>query len=257
MPTGIRKPGQFCWVNMLSRQPAAEREFFGKLFGWTYAEVPGMGHRMKVGGREIGAIFDVAGPNNPSGMLPHIRGLVKVDNADATCEHASSLGGHAKPVIDLGDQGRIATCIDPNGAHIVIWETNKSPGTDVDSTQHGAPSWFETLTTEVDLARKFYCGLFGWTTEIQWIPGLEYTTFKLGAEYVAGMMKIRPDMADGTLTPHWGVYFTVNDADATARDALALGAELCVPLRDIPRTGRFCGITSPQGVTFYVIKYTS
>ena len=51
-------------------------------------------------------------------------------------------------------------------------------------------------------------------------------------------------------------YFTVNNADETARDAVDLGAGLCVALRDIPGIGRFCGITSPQGVTFYVIKYT-
>ena len=42
----------------------------------------------------------------------------------------------------------------------------------------------------------------------------------------------------------------------TAREAVALGATLCVPVMDIPDVGRFCGITSPQGVTFYVIKYT-
>jgi predicted enzyme related to lactoylglutathione lyase len=48
----------------------------------------------------------------------------------------------------------------------------------------------------------------------------------------------------------------VKDADETAREAVKLGATLCVPLRDVPGVGRFCGITSPQGVTFYVITYT-
>ena len=49
----------------------------------------------------------------------------------------------------------------------------------------------------------------------------------------------------------------MNDADATAQEAVELGATLCVPAQDIPGVGRFCGITSPQGVTFYVIKYAS
>ena len=68
------------------------------------------------------------------------------------------------------------------------------------------------------------------------------------------MMQITPEM--GTMRPHWGTYFTVTDADETAREAVELGAKLCMPVQDIPGVGRFCGITSPQGVTFYVIEYT-
>jgi len=60
----------------------------------------------------------------------------------------------------------------------------------------------------------------------------------------------------GNARPHWATYFTVKDADETARQAVELGAKLCVPPMDIPTVGRFCGITSPQGVTFYAITYT-
>ncbi len=126
-------------------------------------------------------------------------------------------------------------------------------GTDVDSALHGAPCWFETLTTDVDRATGFYAGLFGWTPEVMPMPGYEYTTFKLDDAYVAGLMQIAPEM--GTMQPHWGTYFTVKDVDETAREAVELGARLCVPVRDLPGVGRFCGITSPQGVTFYAIKY--
>jgi predicted enzyme related to lactoylglutathione lyase len=87
------------------------------------------------------------------------------------------------------------------------------------------------------------------------MPGFEYTTFRLGTDPVAGMLQIRPEM--GPLRPHWGTYYTVNNADETARQAVSLGATLCVPVRDIPGVGRFCGITSPQGVMFYAITYLS
>ena len=59
------------------------------------------------------------------------------------------------------------------------------------------------------------------------------------------------------MQPHWGTYFTVKDVDETAREAVELGGKICVPPQDIPGVGRFCGITSPQGVTFYVIKYST
>jgi predicted enzyme related to lactoylglutathione lyase len=178
--------------------------------------------------------------------------MVKVDSADATCEKVTSLGGNAKPAFDIMDQVRMAVCTDPNGAEFDVWEPKKGHGTDADNSQHGAPSWFETMTNDVDRATKFYSDLFGWTPEVMSNSGFEYTNFKHGTEYVAGMLRITPEM--GKQRPHWATYFTVNDADETAREAVTLGAQLCVPVRDIPGVGRSCGITSPQGITFFVIS---
>jgi uncharacterized protein len=253
MTTGIRKTGTFCWINMLTPDSANARAFYGKLLGWTFVEMPGVGHAVQVGGHNIGGLFDLAAPNTPKGIPPCIGVMVKVDSADATCAKAKALGGTAKTPFDIADKGRMAECEDPNGAHFDLWEPMTMPGTDADSTLHGAPSWFESMTTDVGRATKFYAALFGWTPEIMPMPGFDYTTFKLGDEWVGGMMQITPQM--GNVPPHWAVYFTVNDADVTAREATELGATLCVPVQDIPNVGRFCGITSPQGVTFYVIKY--
>jgi predicted enzyme related to lactoylglutathione lyase len=254
MASGIRKTGDFCWSNMLTPRPAEAREFFGRLLGWTYAEIPGLGHRMQVGGRDIGGIFDLDGPNTPPGTTPHIGVMVKVESADAMCERVTALGGKARPAFDIKDQGRMTACTDPNGARFDVWEPKKFLGTDGDSTLHGAPSWFETMTTEVDQAAKFYSGLFGWTPEAMPMPGASYTTFKLGDAKIAGMLGITPQM--GNLSPHWVTYFTVTDCEATAREAVNLGATLCRRVHEAAGVGRFCGIASPQGVEFCVIEYT-
>ncbi|MFN8178878.1 MAG: VOC family protein [bacterium] len=253
MTTGTRKPGDFCWINMLTPEPAEARAFFGKLLGWTYVEMTGVaGHAVKVGGRDIGGLFDVVSPGRPKAP-PMIGVMVKVDSADATAKKVASLGGKAQPAFDIMDAGRMAVCHDPNGAQFDLWEPKKMLGTDVDASLHGAPSWFETMTTDVGRAAKFYSSLFGWEAETMPMPGGSYTTFKLGDAYVAGMMAITPEM--GGMPPCWGTYFTVKDADETAREAAKLGAALCVPPQDVPGVGRFCGITSPQGVTFFAIRY--
>jgi predicted enzyme related to lactoylglutathione lyase len=59
------------------------------------------------------------------------------------------------------------------------------------------------------------------------------------------------------MRPNWLVYFAVDDADAAAKKAVALGGKICLSLRDLPAVGRFCGIVSPQGVMFYVIRYVA
>jgi predicted enzyme related to lactoylglutathione lyase len=254
MATGIRKAGEFCWINMLTPNPAAALPFFAQALGWTYVEMPGFhGHRIQVDGHDIGGMFDLAGPQTPPGLLPCIGVMVKVASADATCARVAELGGKANPAFDIGPQGRMAVCFDPTGAEFDVWEPRAMPGTDVDSRAHGAPSWFEAMTPDVARASAFYAALFGWTTQAQPMGDFDYTLFNLGGAPVAGMMPILPNM--GPIPPHWGTYFAVRDADAAAREAAAAGGTLFIPPTDIPHVGRFSGIVSPQGVRFYVLQY--
>ena len=247
MTTGIRGAGDFCWINMLTPDPAAARAFFGSVLGWTYAEMPGMGHRVQVGGKDIGGLFDLHGPNTPPGTPPYIGVMIKVANADAACESVRKLGGKARPPFDIMEQGRMAVCFDPNGVEFDLWEPKRMQGTEVDSTLPGAPTWFEAVTTDVDRAAAFYTGLFGWTREDR----AGNTFFKLEGRYVAETMAITPDLGDAR--PSWITYFTVRNVDQTVRQATGLGATICVPARDLPQGGRFAGLVSPQGVVFFVM----
>ena len=254
MATGVRKPGEFCWVNMLTPQPGEARAFFGVLLGWTFVELPGMGYRVQVDGHDIGGLFDLEGPNTPPGTPPHIGVMIKVENADRAAEKVSALGGRAMPPFDVMEQGRMAVCFDPNGANFDVWQPKKGPGMDGDSSVHGAPSWFETLTSDVERARECYTNLFGWSAETMPMPDGTYTTFKLGDDYVAGMLSITPQLAG--VPPHWATYFTVNNVDETMSKAAELGGSIVVPMHDVPNVGRFCGILSPQGVMFFTITYS-
>jgi predicted enzyme related to lactoylglutathione lyase len=188
-------------------------------------------------------------------MPPTIGVMVKVDDADALVKRASTLGGRALPAFDVMDQGRMAVCFDPAGAAIDVWQPKpgKGQGTDVDPRQHGATTWFETLTTDVERATKFYTGMFGWKTQPKPMPGFTYTVFLHGETHIGGLMPILPHM--GPMKAHWATYFAVRNADDAARTAVKLGGKVHVPAQDIPDVGRFCGIISPQGVAFFVLEY--
>jgi len=255
MRKGPRKPGEFCWFNLMTPAPDGARAFFAQLFEWTYRELPGIGHVAEVAGHPVGGVFDLAAAPAPPGTPPHIGVLVHVDDVDAMAARVHALGGSGRPPFAVGPQGRMAVCVDPTGAHFDLWQPLEGRPTDVDAALHGAPSWFEAISTDTVRATAFYTALFAWTADAMTMPAFTYTVFKQGDELVAGLMPVLPDMGDPP--SHWGVYFTVRDCDATARDATALGASLCVPPRDIPNVGRFCGIVSPQGVVFYAIAYTA
>ena len=253
MTTITRQPGEFCWINILSPDPDKARGFFGTLLGWEFTAMPGMGDSIKVCGRNIGGLFNTVSERTPTGTAAVLGLMVKVENADATVEKIRSLGGTAEPAFDIGPAGRMAVCHDLNGAKFDLWEPKAMHGTDVDRTLHGAPCWFETITSDTERAATFYEALFGWSPTVSTATGSPYTEYALAGAPIGGMMQLTPEMAKNGMKPDWCVYFTVKDPDEAARVAAANGGKICVPPTDIPGIGRFCGIISPEGITFYAI----
>jgi len=231
-----------------------DRKFFSELLDWSYLEIPGMGHRIQLGGKDVGGIFPAFDPQTQKPIPAGIGVMVRVESADAAGAKAAALGGKSKPAFDVGPQGRMAECVDPVGAMIDVWQPKASMGMEADPQAHGCPSWFECTTPDAAKATKFYCDWFGWTAQAMPMGDFDYTVLSQGGTMVGGLMPLLPHM--GPMPPHWAVYMTVDDCDASAAKAAALGGQVCVPPMDIPNTGRFAGIVSPKGVMFYVIKYS-
>jgi hypothetical protein len=119
--------------------------------------------------------------------------------------------------------------------------------------KQGAFSWFELMTTDVAAAKQFYTQLFGWTTEEMPMETGSYNTITVDGEQVAGIIGTPPE-AEGT-PPMWSLYVTVDDVDATVKQAVELGGKIIVEPRDIPQAGRFSVIEDPQGAVFQIMSY--
>lgn len=119
--------------------------------------------------------------------------------------------------------------------------------------QHGAFSWNELTTSDINGAKAFYGALLGWTFQDTQSGDMTYTVIKMGDQDVGGITTPPPD-AQG-MPPLWGAYLTVDDVDARAAQAKDLGGKVCVPPQDIPNVGRFAVIQDPQGATLALITY--
>jgi predicted enzyme related to lactoylglutathione lyase len=255
MTTGTREIHDFCFINLMTRDAAKAKAFYGRLFGWTYGEMPGVpgGHLILVDGHTGGALMDLEVTKMPPGTPAVIGVMIRVESADATVAKVNALGGRAEPAFDVLENGRMAMCTDPQGAVFGVWQAKKEAGIDADSHGHGAPGWFEVQTSDAPAAVRFYTQLFGWATEEHPMGGFTYTVFKLGNRPVAGAMPIVPQMGD--VPPNWATNFSVKDAAEAERLAAELGAKVLVPTMPIPNVGRFAFLCSPQGVPFYVIEW--
>ncbi|MCW5634986.1 MAG: VOC family protein [Rubrivivax sp.] len=110
--------GAFSWTELMTPDPKAAVEFYGKLFGWT-VEVMNMGqgdyHVVKAGGTSVGGIM--ATPPEAKGSPPMWGAYVTVPDTDAAVEKCKALGGKlcAGPM-DIPTVGRFAVLQDPQGA---------------------------------------------------------------------------------------------------------------------------------------------
>ena len=120
--------------------------------------------------------------------------------------------------------------------------------------KHGAFSWNELMTTDIEVAKSFYAQMFNWQFEgVQ--SDMPYTMAKVNNQEAAGLMPMPPE-ASG-MPPMWGAYVTVDDVEASAKQAEVLGGKILLEPRDIPDVGRFCVISDPQGAALSIITYNN
>lgn len=121
-------------------------------------------------------------------------------------------------------------------------------------TTHGAFSWFELLTGDVEGSKQFYGELFGWEFKKADNVDFDYQVVSLNAHEMAGMMDIK-HCGDEKILPHWGNYITVTDIKVTLEKAKELGANVIVEITPIPKVGDFAIIQDPQGAVISMIEY--
>jgi predicted enzyme related to lactoylglutathione lyase len=109
----------------------------------------------------------------------------------------------------------------------------------------GTPCWLDLAAPDMDEAKSFYGGLFGW--EAQTAPGPEeetrgYSFFTLNGKTVAGFGPPGPDEP-----PSWRTYVSVADADETAGKVKDAGGEVLFDPLDVMEVGRMAVFRDTEG----------
>jgi predicted enzyme related to lactoylglutathione lyase len=245
-------PGVPSWVELGTSDVDSAVPFYEGLFGWNVAE-----SQPDTGGYRLAMLRDrpVAGISPlMSEQQPVAWGTyVATDDADAVAAKVKANGGQVivEPM-DVMQLGRMAFFMDPQGAAIGTWQAKQFHGAGI-VNEPGAFSWNELLTRDIAGAQAFYPAAFGWGVDEQDFAGMRYTIWQVAGAGVAGGMEMG-DQFPPEVPPNWGVYFSVDDADASADKAQQLGGAIMRPPSDIPDVGRFAVIRDPQGAAFGIIK---
>lgn len=114
------------------------------------------------------------------------------------------------------------------------------------SYPHGMFSWVELSTTDVEGAKSFYSGLFGWSAEGTPVPGGGvYTMCKKDDAFVGAIQTLQEEMSAQGHPPFWLSYVTVDSVDKAAARAEELGARIMAPPFDVMDAGRMTVVQDP------------
>lgn len=249
-------PGGFCWFELATTDQPAAKTFYTSLFGWSVNDFP-MGpsefySMFDLNGGQTGAAYTLRPDQKSQGVPPHWMVYVAVENADDTASRTSQLAGQVyAPPFDVFDYGRMAVLADPTGAVFSIWQPIKHAGVGITGVD-GTVCWADLNTSDVEKAKQFYTGLFGWNIA----PGEKdpsgYLHIQNGKDSIGGIPP--SEYRNPEVPPHWMIYFLVSDCDASAAKAKQLGASFILPGQDIPNTGRMSILKDPQGAVFALFQ---
>jgi predicted enzyme related to lactoylglutathione lyase len=110
----------------------------------------------------------------------------------------------------------------------------------------GKVIWYDLITEDLDEAKQFYGGMFGWTFEgSDSASGQPYVVARSGNVFVAGLL-MAPASPDGEDYSRWLPYLSVPDVDDAVDRAGAAGGEVVVSARNVD-IGRVAAILDPEG----------
>ena len=254
---------RFVWHDLNTHDVEGAKRFYGELFHWSFEESgTGSYHHVSSGAQMIGGIRrkDTKEPGPPSWL-----GYVLVDAVSDTVAKVTAGGGQIYVATTvMPEVGTFAVVADPTGGVVAPWRSARPEENEEASVPAAAPTfcWDELLTRDPARATEFYRGVFDWGTETKSMgESGDYTLFtRHGATnpmhddgspaWAAGLTKAPP----GVPHSYWLAYVQVDDVDASAEQARALGATINVPPTSLPMVGRVCSFMDPQGAALAVVS---
>ena len=242
--------GHVVWHDLLTNTVPKATRFYADLLGWEYqiehasdfAWKPGEANYPLILANETahGGVVDL-GMETLSQWVAY----VLVEDVDAVAAKAKGLGATLiREPFDTPGVGRSAVIRDSQGAIICPHvSTHNFP------PPRGMFLWDELITTDVELSKRFYSALFGWSTkDIARDRISDYTIFQ-GADgsNVAGAMKRSFDAAS---LAGWVPYLAIDDIDSIVAKAKTLGSRVYVDATHAPYLGQIAVLADPTDAIF-------
>jgi len=255
-PTGKQLTGKFVWMDLVTGDVKAARDFYGKLFGWQFEGEESKSTPftlVKQGGTPIAGIVYYE-KMDPAQQQARWLSYLSVPDVDRASDIVRQSGGEifVEPR-DLPQRGRIAVVLDPQKVPFGLLKATGGDPTEEKVTPFRW-MWHELWTTDTTGAFLFYQKIFGYIKEsmVLSVQRGTYTILKTGDTPQAGMAQI---IQEG-VKPIWLPYVNVEDPAAIAVRTLTLGGKVLIAPSDSIRNGTVAIVADPTGGIVAIQKWT-
>jgi predicted enzyme related to lactoylglutathione lyase len=246
--------GKWIFAELVTPDLAAAKQFYGKLFGWTfqdYEQRGGMFTEASVDGQVVGGIYQRP---LPEGRRPGWIAFIATRDLAQTAALAAQNGARVllspRP---LGDLGQEAVLADPQGAVFGVLQSNSGDPPDL-LVAPGDWIWRSLIATDPVADAAFYKAVFGY--EIFDMPDQEDTRHLMLASDNYARSSVNPIPAAWTAaTPRWLSYIRVDDATAMTAEVTALGGRVLQPPRIDRHGGKIAVVADPAGALFGLMEW--
>jgi predicted enzyme related to lactoylglutathione lyase len=121
--------GSFCWTELMTRDAARAKRFYGALIGWQMRDdhslAPGRPYTLFTPPNQEQAAAGMMMMDGPEfeGVPPHWLTYIAVKDIEAKARLCTELGGKVeKPPTDIPNVGRFCVIRDPGGALLALLE---------------------------------------------------------------------------------------------------------------------------------------
>ncbi len=250
--------GKIVFVELVTPDVAAAKQFYAALFGWTYRDLQADGlvyAQAYLGQRPVAGMVQRPIPAGEH-RQPAWLSFLSVPNVDAARATASRLGGKVlfEPR-DFPDRGREAVLADPRGAVFAVLTSSSGDPPDV-LAMPGEWIWSSLITPDPDADVAFYKALFNY--EVFPLPeqnGAQHLMLASDGYARASMNPMPTSAPDGH--PAWIDFVRVDDAVGVGSKALSLGGRVVVPPRVDRHGGKIAVVADPQGAVFGLMEWPS
>lgn len=249
-----RTAGRWLWGDLVSTDVARSRDFYGRVFGWQFRDVPGSDGQpgyvtIVANGQAIGGIVAARGGGNSAGKGARWIGLVSGDPKTMSARATERGGTVVLAPRVLPGRGELAVISDPGGARFgVILTEQGDPADFVGALNEWL--WVELWTPEPGRAVDFYQAVFGYTVSAAPGKGGAGYVLSAGGRARAGVL-LTPDPS---LPAAWVPYVRVADVAQTVALAREHGARVVVAPRRHHR-GQVAVLVDPLGAPFAVADW--
>ena len=248
--------GKLIFVQLVTPDIAAAKQFYGELFGWTFRDIQAGGTKYAeafLDGRLLAEIIHRQVPASEH-RQPAWLSFFAVGDVDAAGKAALQHG--AKVLFEphsVPDRGREAVFGDPQGAVFALLASSSGDPPDVLAAP-GEWIWSSLITSDPDTDAAFYQTLFDYEVfELPASPGAQHLLLA-SDNYARASANTLPANKPNA-HPHWLDYVRVEDAVKMTAKVVALGGRVLVEPRVDRHGGMVAVVANPLGAPFGLLEW--